>query len=505
VALSTVVADLRMRAAYARSVAIASDIASSGYTSGASMGDPIVFRMSMSVGLVTAIQAIAPSLISIVVLYTITSLCDIPFSKPYVVLASITAALATVLLQPPRQLSCSSLASARLPMALRIVGRWFTLLAILLAIGFLTKSSDDYSRLAVMTWAVVNPPALILASLAIHELMRRVLLAPVNARAAVFVGCNPASLALADRLVKNSELCIRVEGFFDDRSLGRLPTDSPVRLLGRLEELSAYVKKQGIQVIFISLPVGHVQRVKQILDELQDTTASVYYVPEVFGPDMIQARCGELLGVPVVAMCETPFYGYRGVAKRLIDIVASAAGLLLLAPLLLGIALLVRWSSPGPILFKQRRYGLDGEPFPVYKFRTMSVTEDADRIRQATRRDARVTPLGAVLRRYSLDELPQLINVLQGRMSLVGPRPHAVAHNEMYRKLIKGYMVRHKVLPGITGLAQVSGLRGETRTVAEMEARVRCDLEYLRHWSLMLDVRILFRTAIKLLRDRNAY
>jgi len=327
----------------------------------------------------------------------------------------------------------------------------------------------------------------------------------VNARAAVFVGCSLASLALAERLKKNSELCIRVEGFFDDRSLGRLPSDSPARLLGRLEDLAAYVKKNGTQVIFIALPVGHVPRVKDLLDELQDTTASVYYVPDVFGEDMIQARCGELLGVPVVAMCETPFYGYRGVAKRLIDIVASGIGLLLLAPLLVAIAVMIRRSSPGPILFKQRRYGLDGQPFHVYKFRTMSVTEDSDSIAQATRRDARVTPLGAVLRQYSLDELPQLINVLQGRMSLVGPRPHAVAHNEMYRKLIKGYMVRHKVLPGITGLAQVSGLRGETRTVDEMQARVQCDLEYLRHWSFMLDLRILFRTAIKILRDRNAY
>jgi putative colanic acid biosynthesis UDP-glucose lipid carrier transferase len=174
-------------------------------------------------------------------------------------------------------------------------------------------------------------------------------------------------------------------------------------------------------------------------------------------------------------------------------------------PLLALIALLVKWSSPGPVIFKQRRYGLDGREIAVYKFRTMSVTEDGATIRQASRSDGRVTPVGALLRRSSLDELPQLINVLQGRMSLVGPRPHAIAHNEEYRKLIKGYMIRHKVLPGITGLAQVNGCRGETAKLEEMEARVNFDLDYLRHWSPMLDIKIILLTVVKLFRDDKAY
>jgi len=179
--------------------------------------------------------------------------------------------------------------------------------------------------------------------------------------------------------------------------------------------------------------------------------------------------------------------------------------LLLLLPLLVLIALVVKLTSPGPIIFKQRRYGLDGREIAVYKFRTMHVTEDGVEIRQASKTDARITPVGAVLRRSSMDELPQLINVLQGRMSLVGPRPHAVAHNEEYRKLIKGYMVRHKVLPGITGLAQVNGCRGETSKLEEMEARVNYDLDYLRHWSPMLDIKILMLTVVKVFRDDKAY
>jgi putative colanic acid biosynthesis UDP-glucose lipid carrier transferase len=242
-----------------------------------------------------------------------------------------------------------------------------------------------------------------------------------------------------------------------------------------------------------------------LLDDLRDTTASIYYVPDIFVFDLIQARSGEIHGIPVVAMCETPFYGYRGVTKRLTDIVLSVVILLLFLPLLLVIAVLVKASSPGPVIFKQRRYGLDGREIAVYKFRTMSVTEDGVEIRQASKTDNRITRIGGILRRTSMDELPQLINVLQGRMSLVGPRPHAVAHNEEYRKLIKGYMVRHKVLPGITGLAQVNGCRGETALLEEMEARVNYDLEYLRRWTPMLDVKIILLTAVKVFRDDKAY
>jgi putative colanic acid biosynthesis UDP-glucose lipid carrier transferase len=277
------------------------------------------------------------------------------------------------------------------------------------------------------------------------------------------------------------------------------------RLIGSLADLGGYVKQHRTDVIFIALPIRHVKRVMDLLDDLRDTTASIYYVPDIFVFDLVQARSGEIQGIPVVAMCETPFYGYRGVAKRLTDIILSVVILLLLLPLLVIVAMMVKWTSPGPIIFKQRRYGLDGREIAVYKFRTMYVTEDGPQIRQASKSDERITPIGALLRRSSLDELPQLINVLQGRMSLVGPRPHAVAHNEEYRKLIKGYMVRHKVLPGITGLAQVNGCRGETANLEEMEARVNYDLDYLRHWSPTLDIKIILLTVVKVFRDDKAY
>jgi putative colanic acid biosynthesis UDP-glucose lipid carrier transferase len=210
-------------------------------------------------------------------------------------------------------------------------------------------------------------------------------------------------------------------------------------------------------------------------------------------------------GIPVVAVCETPFYGINGLVKRASDIVLALAILVLISPLMVAIAIGVKRSSPGPILFRQRRYGLDGREIVVYKFRSMKVLEDGNVIRQATKDDDRVTPFGAYLRRTSLDELPQFINVLQGRMSVVGPRPHAVAHNEMYRKLIKGYMIRHKVRPGITGWAQVNGLRGETDTLDKMKERIEYDLEYLRNWSLLLDLKIVVKTVFVVLRKQNAY
>src|SRR5206468_7074259 len=200
---------------------------------------------------------------------------------------------------------------------------------------------------------------------------------------------------------------------------------------------------------------------------------------------------------------DSPFSGVDGLVKRGSDIVLALLILALISPLLLLLALAVKLTSPGPAIFRQRRYGLDGEEIVVYKFRTMTVTEDGDTIRQCRQADERVTRLGAIMRRTSLDELPQFINVLQGRMSVVGPRPHAVAHNEMYRKLIRGYMIRHKVKPGISGLAQVNGYRGETDTVEKMKARIDYDLAYLRNWSLLLDVQIILKTIVVVLQKQN--
>jgi putative colanic acid biosynthesis UDP-glucose lipid carrier transferase len=469
------------------------------------MNDSVVGRHSLWSVLVAALQATTPALITFLSLYAIATLVDVPFDQQFVALTAVASTLALLLLQPQRDGS-NQIVVDRTSLALNTIARWGEVLGILFAIGYATKTSSHFSRLAVLIWAVVTPIVLIFIEIALLALARLARIAGSDVRKAVFAGCNEVSLTLAERLAASPETRIRSEGYFDDRGPDRLGVDSDIPLLGKLPDLARYVNAHGIDMIFVVLPMRHIQRVIDLLDELRDTTASIYYVPDIFVFDLIQARTGEVAGMPVVAMCETPFFGYRGVVKRLIDVGIAGAALVLLLPVLLLIACFIKLTSPGPLIFKQKRYGLDGEQITVYKFRSMTVTEDGDQVEQARKGDHRVTRIGGFLRRASLDELPQLINVLQGRMSLVGPRPHAVAHNEVYRRLIKGYMIRHKVRPGITGLAQVNGCRGETVRLEEMQARVRYDLDYLRRWSPALDLQILWRTLLMLVKgDDKAY
>ncbi|HEV3009443.1 MAG TPA: undecaprenyl-phosphate glucose phosphotransferase, partial [Burkholderiales bacterium] len=326
-----------------------------------------------------------------------------------------------------------------------------------------------------------------------------------GAKRALLAGMNEPGLELARRLASDPYSDVRVIGFVDDRDRGRLTAADQYPVLGRIQELPDLVKKNRIDFVYLALPMVSQPRILALLDALRDTTASVYFVPDMFVTDLIQGRLDSVSGMPVVGVCDTPFSGTSGLVKRASDVVLSLLILALAAPLLLALALLVKLSSPGPVIFKQRRYGLDGEEIVVYKFRTMTVTEDGDSIVQCSPGDPRLTPLGALMRRTSLDELPQFFNVLQGRMSIVGPRPHAVAHNEMYRKLIKGYMQRHKVKPGVTGWAQVNGLRGETEAIEKMKARIDHDLDYLRNWSLRLDLYIIAKTVLVILQGRNAH
>ncbi len=466
------------------------------------MTEPVLIKRSFLIALMVIVQTISPPLMAVAALYAVSRIWNLSFQPA--ALAVVVVLIFVLLIRPPRDLS-SQLNWKPASLVLGAVLQWLILLLVLLAIGHATGSIASYPHAALRAWALATPIFLVVGTLVVRQAMRRVVMSAVRSRKVIFAGYNRSSLALARRLERNAALRLKVEGFFDDRGADRLNMESDTRLVGRLQDLAAFAKEHNIDVIFIALPMRHVQRVLDLLDDLRDTTASIYYVPDIFVFDLIQARSSELDGIPVVSLCETPFYGYRGIAKRLLDIVFSLGFLTCAMPALLVLALLVKLSSPGPVIFSQRRYGLDGQEIKIYKFRTMTVTEDGSKVLQASRNDKRITPIGGFLRRYSLDELPQFINVLQGRMSLVGPRPHAVAHNEQYRKLIKGYMVRHKVLPGITGLAQVNGARGETSKLEEMELRVKYDLDYLRHWSLLLDLKILLQTATKMFRDEKAY
>jgi len=260
-----------------------------------------------------------------------------------------------------------------------------------------------------------------------------------------------------------------------------------------------------VDLIYIALPLTAQPRIMDLVSRLADTTVSLYLVPDFFVSNLFHGQWTSLAGLPMVSVFDTPFWGVEGWLKRAQDIVLSSLILCVIALPMLLIAIAVKLSSPGPVLFKQLRYGIDGKPIKVWKFRSMRVQENGDRVVQATRNDPRVTPLGAFLRRTSLDELPQFINVLMGDMSIVGPRPHAVAHNEEYRALIKGYMLRHAVKPGITGWAQINGWRGETDTLDKMEKRVEHDLWYIRNWSFWLDLKIVFLTIFRGFVGKFAY
>jgi putative colanic acid biosynthesis UDP-glucose lipid carrier transferase len=275
--------------------------------------------------------------------------------------------------------------------------------------------------------------------------------------------------------------------------------------IGDLADLVAQTRRGEIDIIYITFPMRAEGRIKGILTKLGDTTASVHIVPDFFVFELLHSRWTSIGGIPVVSVFESPFYGIDGLLKRGLDLTLAALLLAVLALPMAAIALGVKLSSPGPVFFRQRRYGLAGREILIWKFRTMWVCDDGAAVRQAQRNDSRVTLFGSFLRSTSLDELPQLFNVVSGNMSLVGPRPHASVHNEDYRKLIQGYMLRHKVKPGITGLAQVHGCRGETDTLDKMEQRIQCDHQYIREWSLWLDVKILLKTALVVVSRQNAY
>ena len=374
--------------------------------------------------------------------------CLVGFSEPLTLDYALLAVLALVIygrcVTPPDLRKTLMFGSAPSRLTLRLMVEWGTVVGVLLLIGFALKVSSFYSRSVLLTWFAVTPLALVASHRAQIGAARWFAEQGIVQSRYVIVGVNGVGLELARRLQPKA-----FAGFFDFRSPERVAQSSPgVRLAGDCRSVASYVREFAVHSVYIALPIANAPRIKTLLADLRDTTASIYFVPDVFAFDLIQARMVDLNGLPALAICDTPLHGASAFSKRATDVVLSVIALLVLSPLMLAIGMAVRLTSPGPVIFKQRRYGLDGEQILVYKFRTMAVTEDGPIVPQAKREDPRVTAIGRVLRRASLDELPQLFNVLQGRMSLVGPRPHAVAHNELFRKVISGYMIRTRFARG---------------------------------------------------------
>ena len=323
-----------------------------------------------------------------------------------------------------------------------------------------------------------------------------------NTRRVAVVGSMPAGINLLKGFLEEPWLGFVVKGIYDDQKASNY---EGVPYAGSLSQLVQDAREGKIDRIYIALGMSDESKIKSLVSQLTDTTCSVLLIPDLFTFNILQSRTEEINGVPVVPLFDTPLNGINMVFKRLEDIIVSTIILILISPILLMIACAVKFTSPGPIIFRQIRYGMDGKPIKVWKFRSMSVMENDDKVVQATKNDVRITTVGKFLRSTSLDELPQFFNVLFGQMSVVGPRPHAVAHNEQYRSLIQGYMLRHKVKPGITGLAQINGWRGETDTLEKMEKRIEFDLLYIRGWSIWLDLKIIFLTVFKGFINKSAY
>jgi putative colanic acid biosysnthesis UDP-glucose lipid carrier transferase len=384
---------------------------------------------------------------------------------------------------------------------------WFCVLLILMCVDEVYALIDPIYKQYFWLWSLAVPIEIISWHVIVRSVANMSRKMGKHQHRVAIVGATMLGAELEKIFLEEKAVGTEFLGFFDDRQ--RLSEGGDkfdlTKLVGDIDQLIKLAKEGAVDIVYISLPLRAELRIKSIVEQLSDSTVSVHYVPDLFVFDLLSASLNNIKGIPVISIHDTPFYGVDGAVKRMFDILFSSIVLLLIAIPLLIIAIAIRLTSPGAVLFKQRRYGFRGEEIVVWKFRSMTVSEDAQNVVQAKKNDPRVTKLGSFLRRTSLDELPQFFNVLQGRMSVVGPRPHAVAHNEFYRGQVKGYMLRHKVKPGITGLAQVKGYRGETDTLDKMEGRIQYDLNYIRNWSLWLDIKIVLLTIFRGFTGTKAY
>ncbi|MFE8148805.1 undecaprenyl-phosphate glucose phosphotransferase [Brenneria goodwinii] len=387
-----------------------------------------------------------------------------------------------------------------------LVRNW--LLSVIFSAGFLSIFPSLFIGFEYhLIFLVVSLSGFYLARLSIRLIVHYLRTLGYNNRRVVIVGDSGAGFQLIESIINAPWVGLQVMGYYlpKKESISGIYNSLNINYLGDIDALIDGARRGEIDKVYIALPMKESELISRILLELSDTTCTVLLIPDIFTFTVLRSRSEMVNDVPVISLYDTPMSGINMVIKRIEDIVVSVLILILISPLLLIIALIVKLTSSGPVIFKQMRYGLDGKAIEVWKFRSMTVMENGNKVIQAKKNDPRLTPIGGFLRKTSLDELPQFFNVLLGDMSIVGPRPHAISHNEQYRKLIKGYMLRHKMKPGITGWAQINGWRGETDTLEKMEKRIEFDLQYIQSWSLWLDIKIIFLTIFKGFISKTAY
>jgi putative colanic acid biosynthesis UDP-glucose lipid carrier transferase len=452
-----------------------------------------------------ALVSILHRILDIVVIVGSLFLVNSYFNQPWLIAHSAAAMLAALLFHFTSELGSLYISWRGLSLFKELkktIIHWvFTSGVCFLILSYLEQSS--LPEVLQIAWFLIG-----LISLIIYRIVLRLLLSSVrsrgfNTRSFVIAGGGELGQKLLNKISANQALGLIFRGYYDDRNINR--NSENIEIEGDLDKLVADCKQGKIDRVYITLPMRAEKRIKWLMNELADSTASVYLVPDIFIFELLHARSDVIAGIPTISIYDSPLDGSNAIIKRIEDLVLSSIILILITPILIVISIAVKVTSSGPVLFKQIRYGMDGKPIKVWKFRSMTVMENGTKVTQAKRNDVRLTQIGSFIRSTSLDELPQFFNVLQGRMSIVGPRPHAVAHNEEYRTIINGYMLRHKVKPGITGWAQVNGWRGETDTLDKMEKRVEYDLDYIRNWSLGFDIKIVISTVFKGFIDKSAY
>lgn len=396
---------------------------------------------------------------------------------------------------------------------------WSSSFLVVFSIGVMTSLSHNlFSWPEFVIWYAITLVLLLGWRFATRASLQVLRDKGYNTRTVAIVGNGQLALEVAHRLQKCTWGGYVIRGFYDDRQSPKLSDGErkkrrvseavipQVDLSGNFDDLVREARAGTIDKVYLTIPMRGEQRIQQLIKRLSTSAASVYLIPDVFMFDLLHARSTNLNGIPAIGVVGEPNRGAMSMLKRMEDLVIAMMILAVISGPMLIIAAAIKLTSKGPIFFRQTRYGLDGKPFKMWKFRSMTVCEDdPSKIQQAQKDDNRITKLGAILRKTSLDELPQFFNVLEGNMSIVGPRPHAVAHNELYRDEIAGYMLRHKIKPGITGLAQINGARGETDTIDKMEARVEYDLKYIRNWSVTWDVKIIVLTLFKGFVGKNVF
>ncbi|MEO6919863.1 MAG: undecaprenyl-phosphate glucose phosphotransferase [Collimonas sp.] len=380
---------------------------------------------------------------------------------------------------------------------MRLALAWGAILLTGYFLSFMIHGVGGLSRRWLVYWYLIS-----IAFLALHRLLTyasacHLRKRGINSRRIVIVGYGPTGQEMHKRALRNAAALYDVRAIVATREQANKLHDPAIDQIHGYDQIHHYVASHEIHEVWITLPMSAAPQLKQLQHCLRNTLVDIRWVPDTSGIQMLSNLAVNFLGIPAVELNRPAPSGAHAIVKHLLDKLFALAALMFLAPLFAVIAMCIKCSSPGPVFFKQTRLGLNGKKFMVFKFRTMKLHREHNKITQATHNDPRITRIGQFLRRTSLDELPQFINVLLGDMSVIGPRPHALEHNELYEKLLEMYMVRHRVKPGITGWAQIHGYRGETDTVDKMEKRVQFDLYYIQHWSFLMDFRILVWTAFK--------